>query len=224
MTPHVELTAIGSLESPPPAYAEAELLQRIRKGEKELFYELVRPHAKSIYWAAYSILKNGEDAQEVAQESILSAFKHLNGFRSESKFRAWLMRIAVNESRSRYRKMHGWMYEPLDEPNVNEEGTSLSRNFADWRELPPEAVERKEVHAVLSQALAVLPEKHRKVLLMRDVQEMSIAETARALGIRAGAVKTRLFRARRQMRALLAPEMHHWRHRKTFQNSVKPWE
>jgi len=184
---------------------EAELIDRIRQGESELFYELVQPYERSVFMAALSIVQNEADAEEVAQEAVLKAFANLKQFRSEAKFSTWLVQITINEARMRRRKDRKALYESIDEGKKDEEGDYIPVDFADWREIPSEALEREQLKRALAQALASLGEKYREVFVLRDVQQLSIAETARILGITEASVKTRLLRARLQMRDALAP-------------------
>jgi RNA polymerase sigma-70 factor, ECF subfamily len=185
--------------------SERRLIERVQNGDNEAFYELVQPYERGVYLAALSIVRNDSDAEEVAQEAILKGFKYLGRFRGESKFSTWLIQIAINEAKMKLRKNHPQLYESLQEGLCNDDGDYLPRDFADWREIPSEALTRMELRQALSQALAALPEKYRSVLVLRDIQQLSIHETAQILGISEGNVKTRLSRARLQMRDALAP-------------------
>ena len=155
--------------------------------------------------AALSIVENEADAEEVAQEAVLKAFANLRQFRAEAKFSTWLVQITINEARMRRRKDRKNLYESIDEGKTDPEGSYIPVDFADWREIPSETLEREQLKRALAKALASLGEKYREVFLLRDVQHMSIAETAKALGITEASVKTRLLRARLQMRDALAP-------------------
>jgi RNA polymerase sigma-70 factor, ECF subfamily len=204
--------------------SEADLVSRICKGELDLFYDLVRPHQRSVYLVAYSILQNAADAEETAQEALLKAFKSINTFRGDSKFAAWVVSIAANTARMRVRKQRAVLFESLENAREDEDGEYVPKNFSDWREIPSDLLEREEVRAILDKALASLPERYREVIMLRDVQQFSIAETAQTLGIRAGAVKTRLLRARLQMRDLIAPEFCKWApSRNWFKKGRRPW-
>lgn len=202
---------------------EGELIERIKNGEKELFYELIRPHERSVYVAALAILQNEADAEEVAQDTFLKALTHLGQFRRQAKFSTWLIQIAVNEARMRRRKSHPEMMRPLDE-HADEEGYYTPREFADWREIPSEALERKEIRNALVSALSSLTQIYREVFVLRDVHDLSIEETAEALGVSQGAVKSRLLRARLMLRDLLAPGLEGvWNNRLPFHKGEKPW-
>jgi len=188
-----------------PERNEAELIAAIKGGDVEAFYELVRPYERAVFLAASSLVRNDADAEEVTQEAILKAFKNLSRFRREAKFSTWLIQICINEAKMRLRKDRRRLYESIEEGQQNDEGDYIPRDFADWREIPSEALEQKELRNALAQALDSLPEKYRTVLIMRDVQHLSIHETAKVLGLSEANVKTRLCRARLQMRDALAP-------------------
>lgn len=185
---------------------ERELIQRVLAGETDLFYELIRPYERGVFLSVVSILKNDADAEDAAQEAVLKAYKYLARFRQESKFSTWLIQIAINEAKMRLRKDRRYLYESIDNGQQTDEGDYIPTDFADWREIPSEALEQSELRRALNQALLVLPEKYRTVLILRDVQQMSIAETAKVLGISEENVKTRTSRARLQMRDRLALE------------------
>jgi RNA polymerase sigma-70 factor (ECF subfamily) len=202
---------------------EESLIRRIQSGEQELFYELVKPHERRVYTAAFAILRNPADAEEVAQEAMLKAFTHLKQFRAEARFSTWLIQIAVNEARMRLRRDHSDVMEPIGE-RQDDEGSYTPREFADWRELPSEALERSEIRQLLLEALASLKSKYREVFVLRDIHHLSIEEVAEALEISRASVKTRLLRARLMLRDLLAPRMASgWFGREPFQKGNKPW-
>jgi RNA polymerase sigma-70 factor, ECF subfamily len=209
--------------SDPAQEHEAVLIGRIRGGETELFYELIRPYERRVFVIAFTILRNEEDAEDAAQDAFLKAFKHLAQFRSESRFSTWLIQIAINEARLRQRKSHLEIMRPIEDKE-NEDGTYTPHDFTDWREIPSEALERKEIREKLVAALASLAQKYREVFVLRDVEHMSIEDTAQALGISAGAVKTRLLRARLMLRDLLSPGLEGiWVSHSQIPKGTKPW-
>jgi RNA polymerase sigma-70 factor (ECF subfamily) len=219
------LQPIAIAERPVDTSPEAEqaLIRRICNGNSSLFAELVKPYERRVYVTALSLLRNDADAQDVAQEAILKAFANLRQFRGESRFSTWLIQITVNEARMRLRKQHANLFEAIDE-SKDEEGDYTPRDFADWREIPSEALERSEIRALLTQALASLAQKYREVFLLRDVDQMSIEETAEALNISIASVKTRLLRARLMLRDILAPALADgWFSRTPFGKGSKPW-
>jgi RNA polymerase sigma-70 factor, ECF subfamily len=196
-------TSIPQLDSK--VAQERELIERVVAGEKDLFYELIRPYERGVFLAAASILGNDADGEDAAQEAILKAFRNLARFRQESKFSTWLIQIAINEAKMKLRKDRRHLYESIDASQETNEGDYIPTDFADWRQIPSEALEQSELREALNKALNSLPEKYRTVLILRDVQQMSIAETAKMLGISEENVKTRTSRARLQMRDRLAP-------------------
>lgn len=202
---------------------EPGLIQRVRNGEHELFYELIRPYERRVYAAALAILRNPVDAEDAAQEAMLKALRHIRQFRAEARFSTWLIQIAVNEARMRLRRERSDLLEPIV-GRRDEEGNYTPRDFADWREIPSEALERKEIREKLAEALASLGEIYREVFVLRDMQHLSIEETAEALGISTASVKTRLLRARLMLRDLLAPGLGGgWHSRLSFEKGTKPW-
>jgi RNA polymerase sigma-70 factor (ECF subfamily) len=213
----------ASLENPDAQRDEDLLIRRIRNGDSEVFYELVRPYERRVYSAAFAILRNEADAEDAAQEAVLKAFKHIRQFRAEARFSTWLIQITVNEARMRLRKSHAEIIEPIVD-RQDEEGNYVPQDFADWREVPSEVLERKEVREKLVGALASVGEKYREVFVLRDMQHLSIEETAKALGISHASVKTRLLRARLMLRDLLAPGFGgSWSSKLSFAKGNKPW-
>ncbi len=205
--------------------SQAELIERVLRGDEEAFRELVRPCEHAVFMATQVILNNEADAEDAAQEAVLKAFTNLAKFRGDSKFSTWLVRIATNEALMKLRKQrHQKLHDSLDEQREDEEGDYIPRDFADWREIPSEALQKKELRQALSRALASLTPKHKEVFVLRDVQHFSIAETAKMLSIRESAVKTRLMRARLQMRDALAPGVDgSWSTGRREYKQVRPW-
>ena len=204
--------------------SEAELIAMSCAGDRDAFYSLVQPCERGVFVAAMSILNNAADAEEVVQEAVLKALAALPRFRAESKFSTWLIQITINEARLRRRKDRKHLYDSIDEEQTDEQGDVFPRDFADWREIPSEELQRKELQVALKRALDSLPQKYREVLILRDIQHLSIQETAQALNISEGNVKTRLLRARFQMRDALAPGIDgSWASGKTEYEKVRPW-
>jgi len=203
-SPFAREYSFNSKPESPVHHGEDSLITRVQGGEVEAFYELVRPYERAVFLTAFSLLKNDADSEEVAQEAVLKAFKNITRFRREAKFSTWLIQITINEAKMKLRKDRRHLYESIEEGQVNEDGDYTPRDFADWREIPSEALERMELRDALTLALKSLPEKYRTVLILRDVQHLSITETAQVLGISEANVKTRLSRARLQMRDVLA--------------------
>jgi RNA polymerase sigma-70 factor (ECF subfamily) len=184
---------------------EAELIARILAGEKELFHELIRPYERMVYLTLFAIVKNETDAEDGAQEAVISAYRHLASFRGDAKFSTWLTAIAINQGRRRLRKAKGAGEESIEEQADSHEGDFTPARLTDWREIPLEALERKELREALRAAVAELPDIYRQVFILRDLEEQNIEETAEALGINPGAVKVRLHRARIMLQKRLVP-------------------
>ncbi|HZW94586.1 MAG TPA: sigma-70 family RNA polymerase sigma factor [Candidatus Eremiobacteraceae bacterium] len=203
---------------------EQDLILNVQRGKNELFYELVRPYERRVYAAALAILRNEQDAEDAAQEAMLKAFANIRQFRAEARFSTWLIQITVNEALMRRRRERTVVMEGIDDRRRDEEAEYAPRDFADWREIPSEALERKEVRQRLAEALATLDRKYREVFVMRDMEHLNIQETAEALGISVASVKTRLLRARLMLRDLLAAGWEQgWFSRLPFEKGNKPW-
>ncbi len=204
---------------------ERDLILHVQHGQHELFYELVRPYERRVYAAALAILRNEQDAEDAAQEAMLKAFANIRQFRAEARFSTWLIQITVNEALMRRRRERTVKMEGLDGHRSGEEQSDYApRDFADWREIPSEALERKEVRQRLAEALGTLDRKYREVFVLRDMEHLNIQETAEALGISVASVKTRLLRARLMLRDLLAAGWEQgWFSRLPFEKGNKPW-
>lgn len=185
---------------------EAQIIASILAGNTHQFHDLIRPYERSAYVMALSMLKNEADAEDAAQEAFLKAFRSLQTFRAESKFSTWLLSITLNEARNRLRHKNTVRIESLDEPSGENEHVSPAL-LRDWREIPSQTLERMEVREMLRQAITSLPRIYREVLLLRDVDDLSVCESAEALGITESSVKVRLHRARIMMQKKLAPQL-----------------
>ncbi|MBV9609970.1 MAG: sigma-70 family RNA polymerase sigma factor [Acidobacteria bacterium] len=203
---------------------ESVLIRRVVDGDNAAFYDLVRPYEHLVFTTARAVLENDADAEDVAQEAVLKAFVNLKTFRGDAKFSTWLIQITMNEARMKLRKDRRKLYDSIDEPHEDEHGDYIPRDFADWREIPSEALQRRELREALRKAVAGLGAKYREVFVLRDVQKISIAETARMLGITEASVKTRLLRARLQLRDALAPGIDgSWTTGRQEYEKVRPW-
>src|ERR1700716_2652977 len=202
---------------------EQQLIASVQQGKRELFYELFRPYERRIYAAALAILRNEADAEDVCQEAMLKAFANIGQFRAEARFSTWLIQITVNEALMRRRRERTVVMEGID-VGRDDEADYAPRDFADWREIPAEALERKEIRQRLAEALGTLDRKYREVFVLRDMEHLNIQETAEALGISVASVKTRLLRARLMLRDLLAAGWEQgWFSRLPFEKGSKPW-
>jgi len=195
---------------------DAELVRRAKAGGLDAFETLANRHEQRVYSLALRMLRHEQDAEDVTQQTFLSAVEHLAGFREEASFSTWLLRIASHAALKVIRKKKGLNTVSLEEATeVSEDVNSIPHPefIADWRQSPEELVERNETRRLLDEALAQLDEKHRLVFLLRDVEGFSVKETADALGLTEANTKVRLLRARLQLRELLTralgdPEQH----------------
>jgi RNA polymerase sigma-70 factor, ECF subfamily len=186
--------------------SEAQIIASILAGNTQEFHDLIRPHERSVYIMALSLLHNEADAEDAAQEAFLKAFRNLAQFRGESKFSTWLVSIALNEARSRLRRKKTLKMESLDDPPEGQGHVSPAL-LRDWREIPSEVLERQEFRLLLQQAVTDLPLIYREIFLLRDVEELSVNESAEALGITVASAKVRLHRARIMLQKKLVPQL-----------------
>ncbi|HKM68170.1 MAG TPA: sigma-70 family RNA polymerase sigma factor [Candidatus Acidoferrum sp.] len=186
---------------------EKALIARILAGDSNVFHELIRPYERMVYLAILAMLRNEQEAEDAAQEVMINAFRHLKSFRGDAKFSTWLVTIAMNEARQRLRKGKAAVLESLDEDKEDREGDFTPAVLTDWREIPSEALEKKEMRQKLREAVEQLPPIYREVLVLRDLEELNQEETASALGINVTLVKVRLHRARMMLQKLLVPYM-----------------
>jgi RNA polymerase sigma-70 factor (ECF subfamily) len=186
---------------------EAECIRRIQAGESHVFHELIRPCERPIYFLLLSLLGNEAEAEDAAQETVLKVYRNLHLFRGESQFRTWVLSIARNEGLGRLRKLASRREDSLDAEMEEQGGDYTPAILTSWREVPTEALERKELSDLLRKAIEELPENYRNIILLRDIEEMDVRETAAVLGISEGAVKVRLHRGRARLQRILAPRL-----------------
>ncbi|HVZ84079.1 MAG TPA: sigma-70 family RNA polymerase sigma factor [Terracidiphilus sp.] len=204
------------MTNPSPQY-EADCIRRILAGEKHLFHPLIAPCERPIYLLLYSILRNETEAEDAAQETVIKVYRNLHLFRGDAQFRTWVLSIARNEGLGRLRKTASRREDSLDAETDEQTGDYTPAILMSWREVPSAALEQKELAALLRQAIEKLPEIYRNIVLLRDIEELDIRETAGALGISEGAVKVRLHRARAMLQRELAPQL------KAFAPKRKGW-
>lgn len=189
-----------------PGIPNDELVRRAKVGDLAAFEELTIRHERQIYSLAYRILQNPHDAEDVTQQAFLSAVENLAKFREESSFATWLYRIATFAALKVIRKRKGLPTVSLDaatEPSEDYDSIPHPEYIADWKQSPEQLVERNETQRLLDDALAQLDARHRIVFVLRDVEGLSVKETAAALGLTEANVKMRLLRARLQLREQL---------------------
>jgi RNA polymerase sigma-70 factor (ECF subfamily) len=186
---------------------DADCIRRIQAGEKQLFHALMQPCERPIYFLLMSLLRNETEAEDAAQDTVIKVYQNLKNFRGDSQFRTWVLSIARNEGLGRLRKAVSRREDSLDAETDEQTGDYTPAILTSWKEVPSTALEQKELGALLRQAIEGLPEIYRNVVLLRDIEEMDVRETAAALGITEGAVKVRLHRARALLQRDLAPRL-----------------
>jgi RNA polymerase sigma-70 factor (ECF subfamily) len=185
-----------------PANDETRLVDAARGGDVGAFEQLVKRYDRNVFRIAQHITQNREDAEDVVQDAFLKAFQNLGQFQGQSKFYTWLVRIAVNEALMRLRRRRPERMVSIDE-DVKTEEDSIPREIADWSPNPEQLYNQGELKEILQKTIQGLPESFRTVFILRDVEGLSTEETADALGLSVPAVKSRLLRARLQLRERL---------------------
>jgi RNA polymerase sigma-70 factor (ECF subfamily) len=196
-------TGLGSAPGLP---SDAVLVAQAQAGDLAAFEALTTRHERRVYSLALRMLRHEHDAEDVTQQTFLSALENLGSFRGEAAFGTWLLRIAAHAALKIIRKRKGLPTVSLEEATEardDGEGIPHPEFIADWRQSPADLAERGEIKQLLAAALAELDEKHRMVFLLRDVEGLSTQETAEALELTEANVKVRLLRARLQLRELL---------------------
>jgi RNA polymerase sigma-70 factor, ECF subfamily len=181
---------------------DAELVRRTKAGDLPAFEALVSRYERRVYSLALRMLRHEHDAEDVTQQTFLSALEHLGDFREESSFYTWLMRIASHAALKIIRKRKGLPTDSLDDPELPH-----PEFIATWKESPARLAQQNETGQLIEAALAELDEKHRLVFLLRDVEGLSVKETADALDLGEANVKVRLLRARLQLRERLTQSL-----------------
>jgi RNA polymerase sigma-70 factor (ECF subfamily) len=192
---------------------DADTFERLRAGAADAFEAVVMLYMPMMLAAARRILRSEADAQDAVQDAFIAAHRSLGSVRDRMSLAPWLRRIAVNAAITRWRRRARAHEEPIDDvlPRFDEVG---------WRVTAPdppasdiqEDLAREETRAAIRAAIDKLPETHRVVIMLRDIEELSTAEAAERLGIQEGALKVRLHRARAALRTLLEPV---WREART---------
>jgi len=193
----------GMTNPPIPETADLELVGRAQAGDMDAFEALTTRYEQRVFSLARRMLRQEQDAEDVTQQTFLSALENLDGFRGEASFATWLFRIATHAALKIIRKRKGLNTVSLEETT---EGTGQMDSIphpefiADWRQSPEELVHQNEIRRLLDEALEKLDEKHRLIFLLRDIEGFSIKETSETLGLSEANVKVRLLRARLQLR------------------------
>jgi RNA polymerase sigma-70 factor (ECF subfamily) len=188
-------------------HPDLALVASAKAGDVHAFETLVNKYDRQIFRIAQHITQNKEDAQDVVQDAFLKAYEKLEQFQGNSKFYTWLVRIAVNESLMRLRKRRTGKMVSIDDDIETEEG-SVPRDLADWSPNPEQNYGQAELAEILRKTIQGLPHGFRIVFVLRDVDGLSTEETAETLGLSVPAVKSRLLRARLQLRERLSRYFH----------------
>jgi RNA polymerase sigma-70 factor (ECF subfamily) len=189
-------------ESSPFEIDEAEQIEKARGGDARAFGDLIGKYERKIFRLAQHITQNREDAEDVLQETFLKAYEHLNQFQGNSKFYTWIVRIAVNQALMKLRKRKTDKTVSMDE-GIDTGEDVVVREIAAWDEDPEQRYTREELNEILTAAVDSLAPAYRTVFVLRDVEDLSTEETAEALELSIPAVKSRLLRARLQLREKL---------------------
>jgi RNA polymerase sigma-70 factor (ECF subfamily) len=178
---------------------DAEIVARVQAGETDAFEELVRKHGRRVYRSLVGILGSPDEAEDAMQDAFMKAFQHIGDFQRRSRFSTWLVRIAINTAiqRVRGRKEIGSL--------EDEDGEFKPRNIQAWQDDPEQSCSKEEMRRLVEKEIMKLPVKYRLVLILRDVDELSTAEAANALGLGVPALKARLVRGRLMLRESLVP-------------------
>lgn len=181
---------------------EQQLIADARKGDVAAFEALIGEHQKRIFSIAFRMAGNPEDAADMAQEVLIKIFKNLGKFQGNSKFSTWVYRVATNTCLDELKKLRRHTAYSLDQELETEEG-SVAAELADEAPTPEESAERRDLQRVVSEAIGMLSEDHKKAILLRDMQGFSYEEIANILQCSVGTVKSRINRARAQLKKIL---------------------
>ncbi len=181
---------------------EQELIQSAKNGNALAFEQLIENHQQRIFSIAYRIAGNQEDAADMAQEVLVKVFRNLKHFRGDSKFSTWLYRVATTTCLDEQKKQRRHTAYSLDQELETEEG-SVASQVKDTAPTPEEATEQKALRNAIHLAIGKLKDEHKKVILLREVQGLSYEEIARVLQCSEGTVKSRINRARENLKKIL---------------------
>ena len=184
------------------AETDNEVAARVKAGDREAYRELVERHSRKLYRLAYRMMGNREDAEDVVQESLLRAFRHIDRFNDEASFRTWLNRIAANYCLDliRSRKRHAPLGAPDGDPERPHEF-----EIAESRPHPEQLAGARQAYERIESALEQLTMQERTAFLLRHCEGESIPSIAEALGVNSGAAKHSVFRAVQKLRRVLEP-------------------
>jgi RNA polymerase sigma-70 factor (ECF subfamily) len=185
---------------------QPDLVTRLQRGDCDAYRELISQYGQALYNTALRITGSASDAEDVLQETFVSAYQHVRSFEERSSLRTWLTRVCINAALTRLRRngrRRAWSLDEMSEGGVDE----APHELPDRGESPEQAVRVLDLRRLLDRYLAKLSPALRQVFVLRDLEELSGEETAQALGITVAAVKTRLSRARMALRTYLEPHL-----------------
>ncbi len=191
--------------------ADAELVKLAQGGDNRAFDELVRRYENKVYRLTFKILRHEDDAGEALQDAFMSAYRGLKNFKADSTFSTWLYRVATNAALMKYRKRRDGHVSLEQSQSYDEDADKLE--IPDWSALPDEDLLTGELDDILAEGLSRLPDELREVFVMRDIEELSNSDVAERLQLTVPAVKSRLHRARLQLRDRL---------NRYFQDKMRP--
>ena len=186
---------------------DRDLVSRCQKKQPAAFEELVRRYQDRVFNLCFRFLREREVAEEIAQDVFVAVYKHIEGFKGDSKFSTWLFRVVANHchNKSKYlRRRKHKQQDSLDAPIEGEDGEMRRELPDDPDRSPEELATRLGLNERIQEAISELDEDHRVIVLLRDVEDMSYEEIAQVLGVAEGTVKSRLHRARNELRARLS--------------------
>jgi RNA polymerase sigma-70 factor, ECF subfamily len=187
--------------------ADRFLIDLAVRGDHQAFANLLEPYQRIIFVAAMAILNNESDAVDTAEVAILKAFGALGQFHWTAKFSTWLVQIVITEAQLWLQKERRGRYESLDQEPGYQDEEYVPKNFGKWQYIPRSALENPELREILKTALKSLPSKFRVVMALRDIAHLNSRETADVLGLTEDNVRTRLCRARLEIREALAARL-----------------
>lgn len=185
---------------------ERRCIESAQKGDRESFERIVMAYQQKVYNMAFRLLGDREEAEDLTQEVFLNVFKHLSSFRGDSQFSTWIYQVTINHCRNRFKYLKRRFHqatESLDDPLQSEEG-DVDRELSDESQVPEEALYRRQLQRIVQRAVARLRPDYREIIVLRDIQELSYQEISQVLGLAEGTIKSRLHRARWELKELLA--------------------
>lgn len=192
---------------PPASDPDRELVSRCQRKHPGAFEELVRKYQDRVFNLCFRFLRERETSEEIAQDVFVAVYKHIEGFKGDSKFSTWLFRVVANHchNKSKYlRRRRHKLQDSLDAPIEGEDGDMKRELPDDPDRSPEELAQRHGLNALIQRAIGELDDDHRVIVLLRDVEDMSYEEIGQILGLPEGTVKSRLHRARNELRAKLS--------------------